>query len=147
MTVPSRDVGGRDPHRRAAHGYDLRGCVAPCGVAATPSAREPSSVTPMRRVIELSRCRRDGGTFVEVDGRELAVFRFGDPERVVVTDNACPHASGNLSGGSLQNGAVVCPWHAWTFDLTTGVCTRSPDARIHLYPAEVRDGVVHVAVD
>lgn len=101
----------------------------------------------MIRVIELSRCRRDGGTFVEVAGRELAVFRFGDPERVVVTDNGCPHASGNLSGGSLRDGVVVCPWHEWAFDLTTGICTRSPDARIHLYPAEVRDGVVHVAVE
>ena len=95
-------------------------------------------------LIDLSRCRRDGGTFVEIDGRELAVFRLGDPERIVVTDNACPHASGNLSGGTVADGAVMCPWHEWVFDLSTGRCTRSEDARIHLYNVEVRRGVVHV---
>ncbi len=98
-------------------------------------------------LIDLSRCRSDGGTFVEIDGRELAVFRFGDPERVVVTDNGCPHASGNLSGGTVADGAVMCPWHAWVFDLSTGRCTRSEDARIHLYTVEVRRGVVHVDLD
>jgi nitrite reductase/ring-hydroxylating ferredoxin subunit len=50
-------------------------------------------------LIPLSRCRSNGGTFVTMGDRELAVFRLNDPERVVVIDNSCPHASGNLSGG------------------------------------------------
>ena len=98
-------------------------------------------------VIALSRCRQNGGTFVEFYGRELAVFRFGEPEQIVVTDNACPHAGGNLSGGALEGSVVTCPWHAWPFDLTTGVCTRSRDARIHLYSVELRDGMVCVRLE
>jgi NAD(P)H-dependent nitrite reductase small subunit len=98
-------------------------------------------------VIELTRCRENDGTFVQVDGRELAVFRFGDPERVVVTDNACPHANGNLSAGAITDGVVTCPWHAWEFDLTTGQCTRSADACIHVYPIEVRDGTIYAQLD
>lgn len=97
---------------------------------------------PWVRLIALEQCRRDGGTFVECAGRELAVFRAADEAGVHVLDNACPHASGNLSGGELANGTVTCPWHHWTFDLATGQCTHSPLAQALRYPARVQDGEV-----
>ena len=93
-------------------------------------------------VIELSRCRDGAGTFVEVSGLELAVFRLCDPERLVVIDNACPHASGNLSGGEVTRNRVRCPSHEWEFDLDRGVCTQSSRATVHRYPVELREGVV-----
>ena len=93
-------------------------------------------------LIALSRCRPEAGTFVAWGDRELAVFPLGDPERVVVTDNACPHSSGNLSGGEVRENRVQCPWHHWEFDLDRGVCTHSALATIRRYPAEVREGVV-----
>jgi nitrite reductase/ring-hydroxylating ferredoxin subunit len=95
-------------------------------------------------VISVSRLNRGRGTFVEHEGREFAVFLLEDPERVVAIDNACPHASGNLSGGSVTDGRVTCPWHEWQFDLATGVCTHSDRARVRRYSAEVRDGMVWV---
>ena len=95
-------------------------------------------------VIEFSRCRANDGTFVEIEGRELAVFRFGNPERVVVTDNACPHANGNLSAGAITDDVVGCPWHGWDFDLNTGQCTHSPDACIRIYPSQVRENMLYV---
>ena len=106
-----------------------------------------TAVNPWVPVIELFRCRENGGTFVEIDGRELAVFRFGDPERVVVTDNACPHANGNLSAGAITDGIVACPWHGWQFDLDRGLCTRSPDASVRIYPSEVCGPRVYVRFD
>jgi len=93
-------------------------------------------------LIPLSRCRVGGGTFVAVGDRELAVFRLEDPERIVVIDNSCPHASGNLSGGVVAGNVVQCPWHRWEFDLDRGVCTHSALARVRRYPVEIRDGVV-----
>lgn len=97
-------------------------------------------------LIPLSDCREGAGTFVEHDGRELAVFRLPDPERVFVIDNACPHASGNLSGGDVSGDVVTCPWHYWHFNLATGLCTHSDRARVRTFPSEVRDGVVWVDV-
>lgn len=35
-------------------------------------------------------------------------------------DNLCPHRQGPLGQGWIEGGAVVCPWHSWAFDLTTG---------------------------
>lgn len=97
---------------------------------------------PWQAIISEERCRGDGGTFVECQGHELAVFLTGDPPRVDVVDNTCPHAGGNLSGGEVRDGIVTCPWHHWEFRLTTGVCTHSNRARVRRYPAEIRDGVV-----
>lgn len=96
------------------------------------------------RLIELDRCSPDRGTFVAHAGHELAVFRLGEPTGVVVIDNACPHASGNLSGGALLDNVVTCPWHQWAFDLRTGICTNSPRARVRRYRTEVRDGAIWV---
>lgn len=99
------------------------------------------------RIIELSRCEKGCGTFVELAGREIAVFRLGDPERVFVIDNACPHASGNLAAGPVKDGVVACPWHHWEFDLETGVCVHSDKARMRRYVAEIRDGAVWADLD
>ncbi len=96
----------------------------------------------MEKLISLKRCQPDGGTFVESAGRELAVFLLGEPLHVVVIDNACPHASGNLSGGQVDGNTVDCPWHHWKFDLRTGVCTNADLARVRRYAAEIREGWV-----
>lgn len=95
-------------------------------------------------VISLARCRKGGGTFVEIAGLELAIFRAAESDTVHVIDNACPHSSGNLSAGELDGAIVCCPLHDWKFDLTTGCCTDTPRAAVTCYPAEVRDGVVWI---
>ncbi len=99
---------------------------------------------PFVELLSLERCRLEGGTFVTHSNRELAVFRFREPDRVFVIDNACPHAGGNLSGGEVRDEIVTCPWHQWQFDLRSGCCTHSSLARVRCYPAEIRDGVVWV---
>ncbi len=94
------------------------------------------------KLIDVERCQPDKGTFVACNGVELAVFVLDDASRAVVLDNSCPHASGNLSGGEVRDGVVLCPWHQWEFDLGTGVCTHSDRAVVKTYPAEIRDNEV-----
>ncbi len=100
----------------------------------------------MTKLISVDRCRSGQGTFVVYGDRELAVFLLESPERVFVMDNACPHASGNLSGGEIRDGKVDCPWHHWEFELSTGVCTHSDRARVTCYQAHIRDGYVWAAL-
>ena len=95
-------------------------------------------------LIAVDRCRPRGGTFVEKDGHEYAVFLMDNGETVRVIDNSCPHASGNLAGGDVENNVVSCPWHQWQFDLTSGVCTHSDQAVVQTYPATIRDGKVWI---
>ena len=55
---------------------------------------------------------------VTVKGKALALFRVNG--KVYCIDNTCPHASGPLCEGEVDDGKVICPWHGWTFDLATG---------------------------
>ena len=99
---------------------------------------------PLIKLIPIRRCRDDGGTFLEYDGRELAVFLLNDPRRAVVIDNACPHSAGNLSAGEVAGNTVTCPWHHWRFDLDRGVCTNATNVRLRRYETEIRDGDIWI---
>lgn len=94
------------------------------------------------RLIGVDRCAPGRGTFVGYGDLELAVFRLPPSDEIIVLENACPHASGNLSGGEIAGNEVSCPWHHWRFDLRTGVCTHSPVASVKRFRCEVRDGSV-----
>ena len=54
-----------------------------------------------------------------VNGREIAVFRQRDG-RLFATQNRCPHKNGPLAEGFVGDGKVICPLHAWKFDLQSG---------------------------
>jgi len=58
------------------------------------------------------------GKFVDIGGKEFAIFLVDD--QVHVIDNLCPHAGGSMSGGYVDDGCAVCPWHGWAFDLKSG---------------------------
>ena len=106
------------------------------------------NVTVMIKLIALDRCPVGRGVFVECRGRELAVFRPATGgDEVFVTENACPHSSGNLSGGLLDGVEVTCRSHDRRFDLRSGSCVDSPKARIVRYPVQVRGGDVYIDLD
>ena len=59
------------------------------------------------------------GRVFEVDGRSIAVFRTRQGE-VFATQAACPHKAGPLCDGIIGGRQIVCPLHAYKFDLATG---------------------------
>ena len=52
-------------------------------------------------------------------------------------DGICPHAGGPLGQGALHGTTLVCPWHAWEFDTTSGACIFNDDIRIPIFPVRV----------
>jgi nitrite reductase/ring-hydroxylating ferredoxin subunit len=60
--------------------------------------------------------------------------------------NRCSHRGGPLGQGFLDGHVVMCPWHAWTYDVTTGVSTVNPDISVPRYEVKVEDGQVWVKV-
>ena len=81
----------------------------------------------------------EGGMYIEYDGRAYAVFRDGDGS-IYVTDDACPHAGASLSASTLEDGCIVCTWHAWPFELKTGRCPDNPAIAVATYPAKIASG-------
>lgn len=59
---------------------------------------------------------------------------------ICVLDGVCPHEGGPLGEGTLEDGRVVCPWHAYAFDVRTGVAEDDPDVRAEVFEAAVEDG-------
>lgn len=104
---------------------------------------------PMPTEIWILICRTDELTpdrarYVEVAGRELAVFRLSNPDRIIVINNSCPHAGGNLSVGKLVGNEVTCPWHDWTFNLDSTQCTMSEKVCVKRHETRIEDGHLYV---
>ena len=59
----------------------------------------------------------EGREFV-VAGKRIAVFHTR--KGVYATEALCPHRGGPLADGLIGGTTVVCPYHAWKFDLATG---------------------------
>jgi nitrite reductase (NADH) small subunit len=41
---------------------------------------------------------------------------------------------------------IVCPWHAYEFELTSGVCAADPKIRLKRFEVATRDGEIYVLV-
>jgi nitrite reductase (NADH) small subunit len=65
---------------------------------------------------------------VTVDERTIALYHTASG--FYASDNVCPHRGGPLSQGDLIGNEIVCPWHLWGFDVTTGHCPGNPEVRI-----------------
>lgn len=72
------------------------------------------------------------------DGRDFAVFIVEGEVRVA--DARCPHNGGPLVEGTIRDGTVVCPWHWYRFDLSSGVCFTTSRYDLTCYPVIERDG-------
>ena len=83
------------------------------------------------------------GTYVDCNGVALAVFNAGDG-RFYAVSPVCPHEDGPLSDGWIEGPAVVCPWHGFDFDLTTGHCLVDPGLAISVYRVRVTGTAVEV---
>jgi nitrite reductase (NADH) small subunit len=80
-----------------------------------------------------------------VNGRPVAIFNVGG--RFYATSNFCIHRGGPLGQGQLDGCVVMCPWHAWTFDVTTGESTVNPELKVATYAVKVEDGRVWVELE
>ena len=67
--------------------------------------------------------------------RQLCIANVGGD--ISAMDNVCPHRGGPLGEGIIENGKIVCPWHAWAFDLKTGIAEHSPYAKVDVYEVKI----------
>ena len=53
--------------------------------------------------------------------------------QLAAIDNVCPHRGGPLAEGIIENGKVVCPWHAWEFDPISGECATVSGVKVDVF--------------
>jgi nitrite reductase/ring-hydroxylating ferredoxin subunit len=91
---------------------------------------------------------------VEVEGRSIGVFNLAGDYYALT--NVCPHqraplCEGTLTGTTCADGVddvtwerdgqvLVCPWHGWEFDVTTGESVFNPHRwSVTTYETDVLD--------
>jgi len=74
---------------------------------------------PFERVAVLSELPPGQVVEVRVGPRWIALCNVDGV--IHAMNGACPHMGGALAQGALHGSTLVCPWHAWEFDCTTGV--------------------------
>ena len=82
------------------------------------------------------------GRVVEAEGKDLALFNVEGTFHAI--DNSCIHRGGPLGEGDLEGRIVLCPWHAWCWDVTTGANANNPAVKLACYAVVVEDGDVFV---
>ena len=55
------------------------------------------------------------------------------PGELIATAGVCPHEDVALANGWLDDGALVCPGHAYEFDLRTGKCRHDASLELRRY--------------
>jgi nitrite reductase/ring-hydroxylating ferredoxin subunit len=83
-----------------------------------------------------------GGRMVQAMAGDERVLVCQIDGEVHAVEGVCPHRGALLSQGQMLQTAVVCPWHQWAFDLTTGKGITNPHSCLKKYQVTIQDGQV-----
>ncbi len=80
----------------------------------------------------------------EVAGKTICVANVNGT--ISAMDNVCLHMGGPLGQGYIEGGKLVCPWHGWEYNPSTGHLEGDPKTKLDVYPIKVENGDVLVDV-
>ena len=81
---------------------------------------------------------------IQLDGTTIALANVAGQFHAI--SNTCLHRGGPLGQGALQGNVVTCPWHGWSFDVTSGKVSPNQTAGVACYLVELRGEGVYVDV-
>lgn len=84
-------------------------------------------------------------TEVMVDDRSIALCNVEGQFHAI--EGVCPHRNGPLGQGALHGNMVVCPWHAWEFDCTTGQHDYNPSLKVATFDVKVVGDDILIDID
>lgn len=94
---------------------------------------------------KVSEINEGEGKVISVNGKEIALFNVEG--NFYAMDNACRHRGGPLGEGMLEGNIVTCPWHHWTYDVTTGVNVMNPQVKVSTYEVRVEGDEIKIKVE
>ena len=127
-----------------------------------PHLEEPYEVVRIERTVQTewirvcteeefeSRKSRIGAVRLGILGRDVMILKTRNGYRVF--DSVCFHAGGPLSDGSIEElpsgeCIIVCPWHRYRINTTTGVALTSGIKAQRVHRCKVEDGAIFVFLD
>jgi len=95
------------------------------------------------KVCKLADICAGSGRTVDYNGRAVALFNVDG--NFYAIDNTCLHRGGPLGEGELDGKMVVCPWHGWRYDVTTGSNEMNPSVTVQKFQIKVEGEDILVA--
>ena len=79
---------------------------------------------------------------------EHVIGLFFTDEKYFAISDFCPHQGASLSGGHVEDGQVMCPWHAWRFRLDDGSWADSPKSPVRCasYPVRIVESEIQIGI-
>jgi nitrite reductase (NADH) small subunit len=77
------------------------------------------------------------GTAMQAEAGGWSVALANVDGQLHAIENTCPHMGGPLGRGELQGEVLLCPWHAWRFDVRTGCALANPDVKVYRFNVKV----------
>jgi len=81
---------------------------------------------------------------VLAEGKEVALFNVNGS--FYALESSCTHRGGPLGQGELEGCIVSCPWHGWTFDVTSGASMINAEFSVQKYEVQIQGEDVLVKV-
>lgn len=97
------------------------------------------------KVTELRTLASDRVMTVTAGTHQLCLVNYKD--KITALDNHCPHQGGPLGEGQIENGWVICPWHAYEYHPLTGKAPEGFEDCVKTYPVEIRENGIYVAIE
>jgi len=115
------------------------------------------------RVVPVDEIPEDGGVLVEIGDRDIGIFKVHG--ELYAYENRCLHQGGPVCTGTIlgrtrlvlndvgevlrevdddNEKRLICPWHGWEYELTTGELAHDRRYRLRRHEVLVEDGVVYV---
>ncbi len=82
---------------------------------------------------------------LEAMGKSFCLARVNG--ELSALDNWCPHRQGPLGQGWVEGSTVVCPWHAWSFDVCSGLSVFPGNANVAVFPVRAEGDEIVVEMD
>ncbi len=95
-------------------------------------------------VANLDELRDNKRKLVTLDKNQIVLFYLNG--KVYAMNSICPHSSGDLSQGELDDQEVICPGHQYMFNIKTGVCLNHPGYSLRTYKVKIDGEKVLVGI-
>ena len=96
------------------------------------------------KVCKTTELKTGCGRSIDVNGKLVAVFNVEG--NFYAINDTCGHRGGPLGEGELDGTTVICPWHGWRYNVTTGENELLPSLPIETYAVKVEGEDVLVEI-
>ena len=96
-------------------------------------------------VANVNDLRESKRKLVNIGNDKIALF-FLDG-KVYAISAVCPHRGGELIDGQSDDEEIICPMHAFMFNIKTGICLNHPGYSVRNFRVKIEGNIVKVGVE